>query len=112
MAFVDDAANLIAGEVTALSLHTSSPGTTGTNEISGGGYARRVPNYAAASGGVANLSATLEYDGPANGGPVTHVGFWRGATFWRGRAVGTQRSFNSDGRLNLSSAPITASVTD
>ena len=111
MAFVDDATNLITGEISNISLHTGNPGTTGTNEVSGGGYARRAPSYNASSSGSADLSATLEYNGPANGGPVTFIGYWRGSTFWQGRAVGTSRSFNSDGRLNLSSAPVSASVS-
>jgi len=115
MSFNNDAVDWITGEISAISLHTADPGTPGgtsaTNEITGGGYARLAPVYATATGGSADLTATLEYDGPANGGPVTHIAFWRGTTFWQKRQVGTSRPFNSDGRLNLSSAQISASVT-
>lgn len=111
MAFIDDVADLVTGEITDISLHEADPGTNGASEVSGGSYARLAPAYNASSGGTANLSATLEFDGPANGGPVTHIGFWRGVTFWQGRSVSVSRSFNSDGRLNLSSAPVSASVS-
>jgi len=111
MSFVNDATNSITSQITNISLHTGNPGTTGTNEVSGGGYARRAPAYSTAASGSADLSTTLEYNGPANGGPVTFIGFWKGSTFWQGRAVGTSRSFNSDGRLNLSSAPVSSSVS-
>lgn len=55
------------------SLHTASPGTTGANEATGGGYARKALTWTAgASDGVTN-AAQVEFDVAA--GTYTHVGF-------------------------------------
>jgi len=113
MAFADDFVDLVTAEITHISLHTASPGTTGASEVTGGSpaYARLVPTYNASASSSADITTTLEFNGPDNGGPVTHVGYWRGANFWIGRGVSTSRSFNSDGRLNLSSAPVSGTVS-
>lgn len=103
MAFTDDVAGLVASEVSHIGL-----GTDATTEVSGGGYTHLVPTYGAAAGGQANLTSTLQFSGPANAGPVTHLLFKRAGVLWRAVAVATPQSFNSDGRLDVSSAPVTA----
>ncbi len=72
----------LAGEITAISLHSADPSTGGSNELTGGSpaYARETPAFAAASGGEVALSAALEFDIPASS-TVAWVGFWAGATF-------------------------------
>lgn len=76
-----------SARITHLSLHTADPGTTGTSEVTGGGYARKAVTWGAAAGGVAEETA-VSFDVPANI-TVTHVGGWSavsGGTF-RGAAT-------------------------
>lgn len=106
---LDDTADWITGEVTAMSLHTADPGDAGADEVSGGGYARLVPTWTAASGGTATLSATLEFSGPA-GTQVTHLGLHNASGFWEGVALDSPITFNLDGRVDISAG--TVSVAD
>jgi hypothetical protein len=68
--------NALADEYAAqaglVSLHTADPGTTGANELSGGGYARETPAWNAASGGQAQ--AVVTFDVPIS--TISHVGIW------------------------------------
>lgn len=73
---------LDATTITHISLHTSFPGTTGTNEVTGGtpAYARKALTWgAAASGSKANSGATLTFDVPA-ATTVQYLGFWSALT--------------------------------
>ena len=62
-----------------ISLHTGAPGTTGANEATGGGYARKQTTWATgdASDGV-NTGSQVEIDVAA--GTYTHVGIWSAST--------------------------------
>ena len=66
-----------------VSLHTGNPGTTGANEVTGGGYARQAENFGAASGGQLVNASDLSFDDmPAC--TVTYFGLWSlasGGTF-------------------------------
>ena len=68
--------NALADEYAAqaglVSLHIGDPGTTGANELSGGGYARETPVWNAASGGQVQAVAT--FDVPIS--TISHVGIW------------------------------------
>lgn len=99
------AANAIAGMITATSLHSADPSTTGANEISGGTYARKTPTYGAASGSVADVSASLVFDVPA-GKTVSHYGLWAGATFIGGAALSASETYGGNGTYTLTSAAI------
>jgi hypothetical protein len=103
MAFLEDVVDLITGEITHIGLSAN-----GTTEYSGGSYAHKAPTYAAASAGAADITATLEFDGTANSGPITHLVFKRTGGAWVFRPVTSSMSFNSDGRLDVTSAPVTA----
>lgn len=103
MAFIEDVVDWIAGEVSHIGLSAD-----GTTEISGGGYVHLAPTYPAAAAGTTDLSATLAYDGPENLGPITHLIFKRAGANWVIRPVTTGASFNSDGRLDLTSAPVSS----
>ena len=105
MAFADDVADLIAAEVSHIGL-----GLDATTEVTGNGYSAQVPTYPAASGGSTDLSATLEFDGPVNSGPVTHLFYKRAGTLWIAVEVDTPQSFNSDGRLNVTSAEVSSAL--
>ena|SRR5690606_38277657 len=112
MAFLDDVVDLITAQISHIGLSED-----GVTEYSGGSYTHLVPSYAAASSGAADLSATLEFDGAANDGPITHLVFKRSGSDWvyrplgawvEGEFVPAPVSFNSDGRLNVTSAEVTA----
>lgn len=107
MAALDSAVNAYAADIAAIGLSKSN--VVG-GEVTGGGYTRLAPAYGTSSAGAASadLTATLEFDGPANDGPVTHaiVQFDDGSTVVRPLAASV--SFNSDGRLDLTSAEVTA----
>jgi len=64
---------------TLASLHSAYPGTTGANEIAGGGYAQQAITVNAASGGSRALNAAVSFS--VNGVTVRYIGFWNGATF-------------------------------
>lgn len=104
MAVEDDTADWIAGEITELGLEFEG------TEISGNGYARLTPTYPAASGGSTDLDSTLEFDGPANA-DVDAVIFARSGGAWYTRSLASATSFNSDGKLNVTSAPIDVGVS-
>jgi len=62
------------------SLHTAYPGTTGTNEVTGGSpaYARKAIVWAGATAGSKSLTGTAVFDVPAVS--VGWVGFWDAVT--------------------------------
>jgi hypothetical protein len=65
----------------AASLHTGFPGTTGTNEVTGGtpAYARKTISMSAASGGSRLLAAGVTFDVPAC--TVRWIGLWKAGVF-------------------------------
>lgn len=77
----------VASLISHMSLHNGDPGTTGANEISGGGYARQAVTFNVDADGDLTLAATASFDGTASQA-VTHVGLWSassGGTFRGGR---------------------------
>lgn len=84
----------LAGGTVAISLHTGDPGSTGTNEVSGGSYARQTPTIGAASGAQSSNTAAINFtDLPAV--TVSHVGVWAGGTFRWGAAFTSPRSYGA-----------------
>lgn len=61
------------------SLHTAYPGTTGTNEVTGGGYAKQAITVNVSSGGVRALASPASFSVPA--ATIRWIGSWNGATF-------------------------------
>ena len=68
------------------SLHSSSPGSTGANELTGGtpAYARVALSWSAAASGAKSTSAVVTFNVPTGGvgipGVVAYVGYWDAAT--------------------------------
>lgn len=56
-----DASGTPANVIGFVSLHTASPGTTGANEATGGGYARQACSWNAASAGSKTNSSSLSF---------------------------------------------------
>lgn len=102
-------ADAIAALITAVGLHTADPGVDGTTaEVSGGGYARQVPAFSAASGGVAALSAALNFTGPA-ATTVAYATFWNGVTFLGSVARTTgDAAFNAAGEYSITALNVTS----
>ena len=62
-----------------VSLHTADPGTTGSNEVSGGSYNRQPLTLAAPSSmSTSNTNDLIFSNMPAV--TVTHIGLWTAAT--------------------------------
>lgn len=105
------AADGVRAGIVLMSLHTANPGATGTNEVSGGGYARKTITWGASSGGISSAtgSPVAAFTGPASQA-ITHVGYRNsGGTTWYGSVVPTgDLAFNAAGQLNVTAATITA----
>jgi hypothetical protein len=67
--------------ITHASLHTSFPGATGANEVTGGSpaYARETVVINSGSGGQRLLNSAIEWDIPAC--TVRWIGFWNDSSF-------------------------------
>jgi hypothetical protein len=81
-----------AGESTVLtsfltsrfvSLHTASPGDTGTSEVAGGAYARQSAGFTSTGNNPTTAANTgvIQYPtATASWGTITHFGIWSAAT--------------------------------
>lgn len=84
----------LSNVVTHAALHTANPGSSGTNEVTGGSpaYARKAITWAAASAGTqANGTTALTFDVPA-GTTVQFLGLWGAlttGTFYGYAGIGT-----------------------
>jgi hypothetical protein len=74
----DDALDAI--EFTDASLHTAWPGATGSNEVSGGNYARQAVVIGASSGASRSLVGTATFAIPG-GVTVKWIGLWDSTQF-------------------------------
>lgn len=97
---VDDALN---GESDVyISLHTSSPGTTGANEVAGGSYARVATTWSsAASSSRAGSAVTINVPASTT---ITHFGIWSassGGTYKRGGPLSASETFGAAGTYTL-----------
>ncbi|HYJ33840.1 MAG TPA: hypothetical protein VE326_11525 [Candidatus Binatia bacterium] len=105
------AANGVASNVGYVSLHTADPGTTGTNEVTGGtpAYARKAVAWSTASGGVAAISGGVTFDVPASTS-ISYIGLWStatGGTFYGGAALSATETYGGQGTYNLTALTIT-----
>jgi hypothetical protein len=73
----------LAATVTHLSIHTTTPNSSGSNEATGGSpaYARKVPAFGTPTGGTLPLSGGVTFDLAA--GVYGYVGMWA-STNWCG----------------------------
>lgn len=63
-----------------ISLHTAEPDSTGSNEVSGGSYARVAVEWNAASGGAIDNKGTNPVFSVPAGTTVKYLGFWSDAS--------------------------------
>ncbi|ORA24885.1 hypothetical protein [Mycobacterium aquaticum] len=90
-----------------ISLHGADPGTTGANEIAGGGYARKTTAWGAAAivGGNAVITgSTVQFDVEA-GDAALWYGVWNGATFRYGRPLTPGVTINAAGNGKVDVIP-------
>lgn len=94
-------------------LHSADPGTTGTNELTGGSpaYARKAATWAsAATGSMTDTGADPVFD-VASGSTVAWVGLWSSLTVgtFYGAADVTDEVYGAQGTYTLTS--FTISIT-
>jgi len=106
MAALDSAVNAYAADIALIGLSTTN--LVG-GEVTGGGYGRLAPTFTTSSGGGAavDLTATLEFDGPS-GTVVTHAIVQYDDASTRVFPLAASKTFNSDNRLDLVTAAVTA----
>jgi hypothetical protein len=87
-----------------LALHTADPGgaNSASSECTGGGYARAVVTWGAASGGVATATSTPHVISIASGQTVSFMSLWNAAAtvrYWK-RDV-TDEAFGAAGTYTV-----------
>lgn len=96
---LNNAVNGIATAATWISLHTADPSTTGTNEATGGSYARQQTTWGSASSG-SRAGSQVTFSVPA--GTYTHWGIWSASsagTFHYGGTLSSSETYGSPGSL-------------
>jgi len=82
-----------------VSLHDADPGEDGSNEISGGSYARQTGTFSAASGGTGTSATAVSFAGMPSG-TVSHLGLWdtnaAGNFLWGGSLVAAKNTNAGD----------------
>ena len=92
-----------------VSAHTADPGEDGSNEVSGGSYARLAGAFGAPSGGQIALSSALNFTSmPA--ATITHVGVWDASSagnFLMKAALSASKVVGSGDTFSLTSLTLT-----
>jgi hypothetical protein len=93
------------------SLHTADPGSTGTNEVSGGSppYARRAITWNTATSGDLDDNTIPAFDVPAST-TITHFGLWSASTagtFLGGGTLDATQIFSTQGTYTLTDLDVT-----
>lgn len=107
---LNEAVDGATGVLAFASLHSAAPNASGSNEVTGGGYARQPVVWNPATGAVAAANGTLSFTGPP-GSPATHVGLWSalsGGTWFGGEALTGDQTFNSQGQYDVTALTVTA----
>lgn len=84
-----------------ISLHTADPGSTGTNEATGGSYARQSLTWGSSSAGVTSAS---QVSFSVNAGTYSHIGFWdavSAGTYRGGNALAASQTLSSAGIVKV-----------
>jgi hypothetical protein len=103
-------AAIVPGTTYYLSGHTGDPGTTGANELTGGGYARQPIVFAAgASDGIiaSNAAQTMPNAGST---AVTHFGIWTASTAGTYMTGGALTSSVTAASISFGSGAVTVTV--
>jgi hypothetical protein len=91
-----------------VSLHTADPGEDGSNECTGGSYARQSGSFTTAASGAVETDADIEFTGmPAC--TVTHVGVWDAVSagnFLWGGALSASKTVNAGDTFKINSGDL------
>lgn len=96
---------------TKVSLHTAEPNSSGSNEVSGGSYARQNIAWSAASAGVKDDTTNGAVFPVPAGTHVKFVGFWKGSE-WMGFEKCTEEIFAGAGNYTLTDAKLTLNLIE
>lgn len=113
MAFNDTLLNYgldgMAAVIAEVSLHSVDPGTSGTDEVTGGSYERQVPTFNAATSASVAIDSILTFEVPGGGTVVSWVGLWDAAdVFLGGIQLNTSETFEGEGQFAVTSLTINA----
>lgn len=89
------------------SLHSSNPGSDGSNEIAGGAYARQPLSWASADGGSISTANAASFDVPG-GTTVAYVGLWNTAGWLGAIALDVPEEFTEAGTYDVQTVTISA----
>lgn len=106
-AYKQAVANAVAALGASISLHAADPGTTGANEIAGGGYARKTTVWGAAAIVGSNAvvtGSTQRFDVEASDAALWY-GVWNGGTFLYGRPLTPGVTMNAAGNGQIDVTP-------
>jgi hypothetical protein len=98
--------------ITHISLHTADPGTDGSNEVTGGSYARIAVTWGVAASGTKSNTGSLAFQVPS-GTTITHVGGWTAltsGTFRGGGSLGASQAFASAGSYTIAAGDLDVTV--
>lgn len=87
-------------QIDQVSLHSDNPSTTGANEITSAGYARKPFSFEAAANGQRQASDSAVFELTA-GDEVSWVSYWYQGNFTLAKQVTPALVFNQDGTATL-----------
>ncbi len=95
----------ISARVDLLSLHTDTPDGTGSNEVSGGDYAKEAVTWGSFSAGSIPIGSSVEFDVPADT-TIDAVGLWDD-TVWLGYVLLDEpEAFAAAGTFTLNTSTV------
>lgn len=99
----------LTGSVAYVSLHTTEPNSSGSNEVVGGSYTRESVTWAAASAGSISASNSPVFDVPGST-TVAWVGLWSAVssgTYYGALELTNPETFGSAGTLTMDEITVT-----
>lgn len=93
----------VKGAASYISLHTGDPSTTGTNEVTGGSYARVQTTWPGSPTGGSVTGSAVVINVPA-GTTITYWGLWTASTsgtFYFGGILAASETFGAAGTYSL-----------
>ena len=97
------AAGAAVTDVVEVSLHSAEPDGSGSNELTGGGYARQPVTWGTPSSGMVTASTDTEFSVTGEGTWVRWCGLWDDTgAFLGGIALDTQVEYPAAGTYTIS----------
>lgn len=96
-----------------VSLHTADPAQNGTNEVTGGGYTRKLVNFTAGALKASSNSNDVEFTAMPTI-TVTHIGLWSASTggnFWWGGSLTVSKALTDGDTLKIPVGDLDVTLT-